>query len=233
VNSLGTDFRIWNDVDLALGDGFSLLSYDMRGHGLTDLGEEPLTMAHHAGDLAALLDALGIGPVIVCGISLGGMTAMKLAAQRPDLVRAMVLCDTNAKIGTAETWNARIKTVREGGIAAIADGVLAGWFTASYRDAHPGALAGWRNMLTRQPLNGYIANCAAIRDTDLILGLASIAVPTLCVAGVEDPTTTPAMMADLARAIPIARLETIPDAAHIPAIEQPQALADLIGDFVT
>ncbi len=186
ANSLGTDFRIWRDVIVRLAGDFAIVLYDKRGHGLSDIGPTPYAIEDHANDLAGLLDMLSVKQAIICGLSVGGLIAQSLYQRRPDLVRALVLCDTAHKIGTAETWAARIAAVEERGIEAIADSVLERWFTPAFRRPENIAYAGYRNMLVRQPVTGYVATCAAIRDADYTEAAARIAVPTLCVVGDQD-----------------------------------------------
>jgi 3-oxoadipate enol-lactonase len=229
-NSLGTDYRIWRDVIVRLAGDFSILTYDSRGHGLSETGATPYTIETLSADLAGLIEATSFGPAIVCGVSVGGMTAQALAAMRPDLVSGLILCDTAAKIGTPEGWAERIANVERGGVEAIAETVLKGWFTESFRNGDPG-FAGFRAMLTRTPRDGYLATVAAIRDADLTEAAPKIAIPTLCIAGESDPTTTPNIVADLARVIPNARYELIRGAGHIPMVEQPVAVAAIIHAF--
>jgi 3-oxoadipate enol-lactonase len=230
INSLGTDFRIWRDVIVRLAGEYAILTYDKRGHGLSDIGPTPYTIEDHATDLAALLDHIGARQAIVCGLSVGGQVALALYAARPKLVRALILSDTAAKIGTAESWDARIRRVEADGIEAIADGVLDGWFTAAFRD-NP-EFAGYRNMLIRQPVAGYVATCAALGNSDFTDVVKRIAVPTICIVGEMDRTATPALMADFARLIPEARFEVIKGAGHIPCVEQPAVFAEIIRAFV-
>jgi 3-oxoadipate enol-lactonase len=229
-NSLGTDFRIWRDVIVRLAGDFSILTYDSRGHGLSETGATPYTMETLAADLAGLIEATGFGPAIVCGVSVGGMTAQALVAMRPDLVSGLVLCDTAPKIGTDASWAERIAIVERGGIEAVADTVLKGWFTEGFRTGDP-SFAGYRNMLIRTARDGYLATVAAIRDADLTASAPRIAVPTVCLGGEIDPTTTPKMVADLARKIPDARYELIRNAGHIPMVEQPETVAAIIHAF--
>ncbi|MET0941457.1 MAG: alpha/beta fold hydrolase, partial [Mesorhizobium sp.] len=112
ANALGTDFRIWNAVASQLEGRYRLVLYDKRGHGLSEATPAPYGMVDHVHDLAALLDHYGIERTAVVGASVGGLIAQGLAALRPDLVDALVLCDTAHKIGTDELWNARIDAVR-------------------------------------------------------------------------------------------------------------------------
>ena len=232
ANSLGTDFRIWRDVIVRLAGDFAVVLYDMRGHGLSDTGRTPYAMEDHVGDLAGLLDFLGVHQTIVCGLSVGGQVAQGLYAARPDLVRALVLCDTAHKTGTAEFWNARIAALEENGIASIADGILERWFTPGFRAPGNAAFAGYRTMLIRQPVEGYAATCAAVRDADFTEVVKKIAVPAICVVGDQDGATPPELVLSTAKLIPGCRYEVIRDAGHIPCVEQPEALTEIIRAFV-
>lgn len=229
ANSLGTDFRIWRDVVVRLAGDFAVLCYDMRGHGLSDLGETPYTIEDHAADLAALMDHLGFDDALVCGLSVGGMVAQQLWTDRPDLVSGLVLCDTAHKIGTAESWAARIEAVEAAGIEVVADAVMPLWFTEDFRGTPDGQ--GYRTMLCRQPLAGYVATCAAIRDADLTEVAKRIDVPALVIVGDEDGSTPPRLCADFAKLIPGSRFEVIKHAAHIVPVEQPDLLARMIKVF--
>ncbi len=231
INSLGTDFRIWSDVAARLADGFALLVYDKRGHGLSDLGGAPASMETYADDLIGLLDHLSLRSVVVCGLSIGGLIAQTAYGKRPDLARALVLCDTAHKIGTAETWNARIAAARESGIASFADGVMEKWFTPAFHRERSADLAGYRTMLVRQDVAGYTAACEAIRDADCTETARTIAVPTLVVVGDQDGSTPPELVRSLADLVAGARFEVIPGAGHIPCVEQPEVLARLIREF--
>lgn len=231
ANSLGTDLRIWDDVVARLIERFRIVLYDKRGHGLSESGASPYTIADHAGDLAALLDDLAVENAIVCGLSVGGLIAQGLYATRPELVSGLILCDTAHRIGTAEAWAERMAAIEKGGIASISEAILERWFTKAFRDNDPAALAGWRAMLTRTPIEGYLGTCAAIRDADFTEAAGKIAVPTLCVVGEEDGATPPELMRQTADLIPGARYEVIAGAGHLPCIERPAELSELILDF--
>ena len=227
VNSLGTDFRIWRDVAVKLAGSFALLMYDKRGHGLSDVGEAPYSMALHAADLEALMRHTGFGPAVIAGSSVGGLIAQQLYLSRPKMIRGMLLLGIAHKVGTHQSWAERIAAVTAGGIEAVADKVLAGWFTEAFRrDA--AAAAGYRNMMTRTPVGGYLGTVAAIRDTDFTAIAPKIAVPLVVATGESDPTTPPSLARELARMVPGARLEVIRNAAHIPCVEQPDIVSELI-----
>ena len=232
INSLGTDSRIWHVELPKLADDFTLLTYDMRGHGLSGLGNPPYSIADHVADLAGLLDHLGLSSVVVCGLSVGGLIAQGLYKSRPDLVKALVLSNTAHKIGTAEMWAARIAAVEKNGIGSILDAIMERWFTAPFRLPENAAYQGYCNMLVRQPTFGYSGTCAAIRDADFTEDAKKIGVPVLCIVGREDGSTSPEVVKSLADLIPGARYEIIEGAAHIPCVEAPAAHAALIRGFI-
>lgn len=230
ANSLGTSLQLWDPVMPALTQHFRVLRYDKRGHGLSDATPLPgesagYTVAQLAGDALALLDGLGIEKAHVCGLSIGGMIAQHLAATAAQRVDRLVLCDTAAVIGPASVWNERIVAIRRDGMAAIAPGVMARWFTDGFRARVPQVVRGYVNMVARTSLEGYLGCAMAVRDADLAAGDLDIHAPTLVVVGEQDPSTPPAAAEALAALIPGARLARIPDASHIPCVEQPEALA--------
>jgi len=232
ANSLGTDWRVWESVAAPLSGRCRLLFYDKRGHGLSDAAAGPLSMADHIGDLAALLDELKIDQATLCGLSVGGMIALGVAAARPELARALVLCDTGHRIGTAALWSQRIEAVQRDGMASIADAVIQRWLSEAFRESRPAATAVWRNMLLRTPAAGYAATCAAIRDADLTDAARSVAVPALCLCGTADAATPPALVAELADLIADSRCRDIPAAAHLPTVEAPETVSRLSDEFL-
>jgi 3-oxoadipate enol-lactonase len=232
VNSLGTDFRLWDAFLPHLAPGWRVLRWDLAGHGLSDPMDGRCTIARHADDLARLMDAHGIGRAAVFGVSVGGQIGQQIAATRPGRVRGLVAADTAARIGDAATWAARIAAVRETGLAGMAETVLERWFPAAWRDENPAELALWRMMLTRQSPEGYIATCEALRDADLTEQSRTIIAPTLVIAGLEDGSTPPDLVRGLAALVPGARLAEIPGAGHLPMADAPAAVAAVVNPFL-
>jgi 3-oxoadipate enol-lactonase/4-carboxymuconolactone decarboxylase len=232
LNSLGSDFRIWNDTLAQLDSGRPVLLYDKRGHGLSDAPTGPGTLQQHADDLLALLDLLGIERAVLAGVSVGGMIALQFAAARPDRVAGLILCDTAAVIGTPGFWNDRIALIGEQGLQATAGNIIERWFTPQFAAAQPAAVLGYRNMLGRTPQRGYIATCEAIRDADLRPLLPLISAPALVIFGAQDEATPPAAGRELAAALPGASYSEIAQAGHLPGVEQPAQLARLISSFL-
>lgn len=232
ANSLGTDFRIWDRVLPLLPAGLRVLRYDMRGHGLSDAPEGDYFMGDLVADAAGLMDALGFKDAVFVGLSIGGVVAQGLAVERPDLVRAAVLSNTAAKIGTEASWGSRIATVRAEGIEAIADKVMELWFSPAFHAARADELALWRHMLTRTPVAGYLGCCAAMAHTDLRDSTPGIRQPVLAIGGDRDGSTPPDLVRETAETIPGARFELIRGAGHIPCVEQPEAVARLLTGFL-
>lgn len=232
ANSLGTDLRIWDGVIERLGGRIQSLCYDMRGHGLSDAPPAPYTLDDHIDDLAGLLENLHIERPMLCGISVGGMVALGLAARRPDLVRGLVLSDTAHKIGSDALWNERIDQIRQHGIESMADAILERWFSTAYFQAEPEAVAGWRNMLVRTPVEGYIGTCAALRDADLTAAAEHLKLPVRCLCGSEDGATPPDLVRSMSALIAGSRFQLVAGAGHLPCIEAPEPFAALIDTFI-
>jgi 3-oxoadipate enol-lactonase/4-carboxymuconolactone decarboxylase len=218
VNSLGADLRMWDPQLPALVDRFRVLRWDMRGHGRSEVTPGPYRLDGLALDALALLDALGIDRVHLCGLSLGGAVGQWIAIHRPERLRSLVLCATACSFGTPAAWDERIAAVSKGGVEAIADAVLERWLTADFRARRPREAARLRAMLCATPAEGYAAAAAAVRDTDLCAEVHKITVPTLLIAGSADPATPLARLEELRARIPRAELVVL-EAAHILNVE--------------
>ncbi|WP_165224115.1 3-oxoadipate enol-lactonase [Affinirhizobium pseudoryzae] len=232
INSLGTDRRIWDQVVADLEQDFTVLTFDKRGHGLSDLGTPPYRIEDFSGDLAGLIDHYGLKNVIICGLSVGGLIALSLYEKRPDLVRAIIFSDTAHKIGTPDFWKARIDAVMEGGIESILEPIMSRWFTPPYRSADNADYRGYCTMLVRQPKLGYAGTCAAIRDADFTHVAQNLDVPALCIVGDQDGSTPPELVKSLADLIPGSQFQVIEGAAHIPCVETPAAFLTHLRTFI-
>lgn len=232
INSLGSDLRLWDKLVPNFADNFSIIRHDKRGHGLSDCPPGPYSIRNHTDDLAGLLEMLKVKDVILIGISVGGMIALDYATNCPQSVRAMVLCDTGPKIGAAEFWKERIEALRVNGMLHMAEIILARWFAPAFPNEYPADYQGYYNMLTRMPVKGYMATCAALRDADLRETVATIKAKTLVLCGAEDLATPPSVGRELTETLHDARFEQIEKAAHLPCVEQPEAMATKIIQFL-
>jgi 3-oxoadipate enol-lactonase len=232
INSLGTDFRIWNEAAELLKEYGNILLFDKRGHGLSDVIENTNGLNDFAGDVIALLNYLSVIKCIPVGLSVGGMIAQILANRIPEKIEKLIFCDTRHKIGNAQIWNDRIAAVKANGLASISDGVMQRWFSEKFRNENAIKVSGYRNMLERTPALGYIKTCEAIRDADLTAIAKQIKIPALCVVGSEDKSTLPEEVKNLADLIEGAKFEVIEGSGHMPCIDNPEALSKLIIKFI-
>ena len=229
-NSLGTDLRMWDPLLPHLPQGLRVIRYDRRGHGLSDVPPAPYSMGQLVRDTEALLDHLGLRDCVFVGLSIGGMVAQGLAVKRPDLIRAMVLSNTAARIATAEIWQTRIATAQAEGVAALCGPTMERWFTPGFRAAPQIAL--WRNMFTATPLEGWTGCAAAIAGTDFYTSTAALRLPTLGIAGDRDGSTPPDLVRETTDLVDGARFALIRRAGHLPHVEQPRAYADALTGFL-
>lgn len=217
-SSLGEALEMWNPQIPTLSERFRVLRYDTRGHGRSSVPSGPYTIERLGRDVIDLLDALDIERAHFCGLSLGGMTGIWLGSHAAERLDRLVLCNTAAKLGTPEDWDARIRQVSEGGMNALIGATMERWFTPEFRERERAECTAIQAMLNVTDPAGYAACCAAIRDMDQRADLVRIGVPTLVIAGRHDPVTPPDAMRALADEIPEAERVTL-DAAHLSNVE--------------
>ncbi|MDB5368446.1 MAG: pcaC [Roseomonas sp.] len=230
LHSLGTNLHIWDAQAAALARQYRVIRPDLRGHGLTETTPGPYGIDGLARDALAVLDALGVTKAHVAGISIGGMIAQSLAAQAPARVDRLVLVDTALAIQPAQNWLDRAALVREQGMGAVAEAVLARWVTPPSLSSP--AAQGLRAMLLRTDPEGYAAAAEAIAATDLTASTRGLRHPALVLVGDADAATPLASAEALRDAIPGAELEVLADAAHIPTVERPEAVTRAILRFL-
>ena len=231
-NSLGTDLTMWDRQIEALGEHFRILRYDRRGHGRSATPPAPYAIDDLGHDVLGLLDALGIERTHFCGLSIGGLVGQWLALHAPQRLDRLALCSTAAKIGTREGWHARIAQVREHGMASIAAGTVSRWFTPAFAAAEPAAVADILGRLQRTSVEGYAGCCAALIDTDFRGELGRISVPTMALAGHDDPVTTPADLRVIAAGVAEGSYAEV-DGRHICNLESATAFNSTLGRFLT
>jgi 3-oxoadipate enol-lactonase len=219
-NSLGTRLEMWDPQMQALAERYRVLRYDSRGHGRSDAPDGPYTIDMLADDAIGLLDALDIERAHFCGLSKGGMVGQMLGARHCDRLISLALCSTACHMPARELWNERIRLASEQGMAALVDGVIERWFTEAFRREPTVELERVQRMFLETPPHGYAGCCAAIRDMDLRALITGIRVPTLVIVGEDDPATPPERAEEIHSRIPGARLEVVPNAAHLLNIEQ-------------
>ncbi len=232
-NSLGTRLSMWEPQLAAFRGHFRVLRYDSRGHGGSDAPPGAYSLDRLGRDVLELLDALGLSRVHFCGLSKGGMVGQWLGVFAPERLECLVLANTAPYMGPPSGWQQRIELVLRQGMSAIVEGVLERWYTPAFRARAQDAVQHTRAMLLGTPAVGYAGCCAAIRDMDLRPLAPLLKVPTLVIAGAQDPATPPESAEALARAM--GRTPTLVrlDAAHLSNVEQPEAFSRAVLDFLT
>ena len=231
-NSLGSNCSMWEPQVAQLSNKWRVLRYDTRGHGQSTVTRGPYALSQLGRDVLDLLGALGIEKFAFCGLSLGGMTGMWLGLHAPERLQKLILCSTAAKIGTAETWNARIDTVRKSGLKSISSATMERWFTARFRAQDPQTVERVKHAFENTDPDGYIACCGALRDSDLREGIPGIRAATLVISATHDPATPPSdgrFLTDHIRGTRYLEL----DAAHLSNIERKEQFTAEVEKFLT
>ncbi len=228
--SLGATLRMWDPQVAGLSDRVRAVPFDHRGHGGSPVPPGPYTIAQMGEDVVALLDTLGVQRASYAGLSIGGMVGQWLAANHPERIDNLILIATSAYAPPADAWRDRAALVRESGSAeVVADTIVARWFTPDWAAAHPEVVRVHREMIASSPVEGYAGCCEAIAAMDLRAQLSQITAPTLVISGAQDPSLPPEHQRLIAEAIPGARLEVVEHAYHLPNVEHPEAVNDLIA----
>jgi 3-oxoadipate enol-lactonase len=232
-NSLGTTSGIWDAQAAVLSRRFRLLRWELRGHGepgaRSPAPPGPYSIAELGTDVLALMGEHGITSAAYCGISLGGMIGIWLAAHAPERISSLVVCCTAlTPIPSRQAWLDRVALVRSGGIAAISDMVPPRWFTPEFLARQPAAVAHVMDMLHGTDPEGYAGCSEAIAGMDLRPALASVKAPTLVIAGAEDPAVPTWQAAQTAIGIADCRLRVIRGTAHLAPYQTPGPVTDAI-----
>jgi 3-oxoadipate enol-lactonase len=230
-NSLGAALEMWEPQMAALASRFRVVRYDSRGHGQSDVPRGPYSIDDLGNDVLGLLDTIGIDRAHFCGLSMGGAIGLWLGVNAPERIDRLVVANTGAKIGNAESWNARIDAVRRDGMASIASAVLSRWFSRALLEQPTPLVAKLRRTFEATSSDGYASACAAVRDFDLRRVVHRIHVPTLVIAGSQDVSTPAADARFLAEEIRGARYVEL-EAPHLSNIQAASAFTQALLHFL-
>jgi 3-oxoadipate enol-lactonase len=232
-NSLGATRAMWDPQVPALAERFRVVTYDTRGHGESPTPAGPYRLDDLVDDLGALLDEVGAERAHVVGLSLGGMTALRLAAREPDRVHRLAVMCTSAKPDPTPFLD-RAAAVRSGGTAPLAPAVVGRWLTPAFAADHPDLVARLEAMIATADDEGYAACCEVVASVDLRADLGRITAATLVISGWEDQALPPAHQQAIVDGIPDAELVTVSPGAHLANLEQPlQVTGALLGHLDT
>ncbi len=224
---------MWEPQVRLLSGRLRMIPFDHRGHGASPVPVGPYTIAELGSDVIALMDRLRLDRASYCGLSIGGMVGQWLAGNHPERIDKLVLIATSAYLGDPIPWLERAATVRAAGtVEGIADIVVSRWFTPHWATEHGHTIRTYRDMLASSPVEGYAGCCEAISGLDVRAELDRITAPTLVISGEDDPSIPPPHQHAIASTIAGARLETIADAAHLPSVQHPTQVNQLIFDHL-
>jgi 3-oxoadipate enol-lactonase len=218
-NSLGATRGMWDPQVPPLAERYRVVTYDTRGHGESPAPAGPYVLDDLVDDLLALLDEVGARRAHVVGLSLGGMTGLRLAAREPERVDRLAVMCTSAK-PEPQGFLDRAAAVRAGGTAPIAPTVASRWLTPGYAAGHPDLVARLEAMIAGADDEGYASCAEVVARVDLRDDLGRITAPTLVVSGADDPALPPEHQRLIAEGIPGAELLTVAPAAHLANLER-------------
>ena len=227
-NSLGSDLSMWDPQVPTLTGQFRVVRYDTRGHGRSPSTAGDATIDDLVDDVLALLDRLAVRQAHVAGLSIGGMTGLRLAVREPARVASLAVLCSSAYTGNEQTWRERAETARTQGTGVLAETVVGRWLTPGYAQQHPDLVARLQDMVRATDDEGYAGCCAAIAGMDQRPDLSRITAPTLVVSGADDPALPPEHQQVIADGIPGARLLSLSPAAHLANLEQPAQVTDAL-----
>ena len=221
ASSLGAELGMWDEQVPALAGEFRVLRFNARGHGSSPAPAGPYSMKDLCGDVLTLLDEHEIERASFAGVSIGAMTGMHLAIEAPQRVDRLVICSSTPFGGPAEMWSERAATVRDQGMAALAETTLERWFSPEFHRGHPERVDEIRAMLLRTDPEAYAGCCEAIAGHDVRERLPEIEAPTLVISAAGDPSIDPEMSRELADRIPTATLLALAEGQHLVNVERP------------
>ncbi|KAA0969561.1 alpha/beta fold hydrolase [Aureimonas fodinaquatilis] len=234
-NSLAADSRMWDDQIATLTRTHRVIRYDTRGHGHSPATPGPYSFDLLVSDMVAILDHYGAARADVLSLSLGGMTALGLALAHPDRVGSMIVCDARADAPQpfVDSWDQRIAAIEKGGMQSIVSGTLERWFTPQGHKNRPQAVSLAEDMILQTDTVGYAGCAKALKGLDYLRHLGGLRAPVLYLVGAEDTGAPRQAMAQMADVTPNGRLIVLPDLAHVPNMEDPQAFNAAIQGWLT
>ena len=235
VTGIANDLAMWDGQMPVLEPRCKVLRYDLRGHGGTWATPGDYTIDLLVEDLVALLDAHGIERTSLVGLGLGGAIAQAFAIRHPGRVDKLMPCCCRAQMvpDFAAMWHKLRDTVRQKGLESIVEQTVQRWFSQDFKAAHPDVLDKVRAMIRRTTFEGYMGVSAAFLGLAEEARLGEIRASTLYVSGADDKLGgPPALMAGLAAKVPGARHVSVPKAAHIANIQNPEGFNQALEEFL-
>jgi 3-oxoadipate enol-lactonase len=235
VTGIANDLSMWDGQLPALERDFRVLRYDLRGHGGTPATPGDYSIALLVEDLLGLLNQLTVPTTSIVGLGLGGAIAQAFAIAHPDRVEKLMPCCCRARMvpDFAKLWHGLRETVQKNGLESIVEPTVQRWFSEEFKAAHPEVLEKVRRMIRGTTLDGYMGVTAAFLGLDVEKDLHRIRARTLYVSGAEDKLGgPPELMKNLSQQVEGARHLSVPKAAHIANIQNPEGFNEALGAFL-
>ncbi|RNC91626.1 MAG: 3-oxoadipate enol-lactonase [Allomuricauda sp.] len=232
INSLGTNFTIWNQMLPFFTNTYNILLHDKRGHGFSSYPNGETCIDDYADDIITLMDHCGIKKAHVVGLSIGGLIAYSLAERHPKRIKKLIFSNTGFKIGTSLGWEERILDVEENGLQSISDMVMQRWFSADFRASQASQVIGYMTLLTQTTKPGYLSACKAIAKADYAITAKNMGFEALFIGGKHDLSTPPEFVKKMSEQTKGSKYIEMPDVGHLPCLENPLAYAEHIINFI-
>ena len=232
INSLGATTSIWSKIIAPLGEKWNVLLHDKRGHGLSPTSEGPSTIDAYADDIIALMNHCNITQSHILGLSIGGLITYSLASRYPKRCNRLMFCCTGAKLGTQQAWSERIASIQRDGLPSMAEDIILRWLSKEFSIKNPADSAGNKYMLKTANQQGYIDACIAIQHADYVEVAKSIEHVSLFISGSEDIGTPPDFVLSQSQLVRNASYKMIQGASHLPCIDSPEELVNIINSFL-
>lgn len=232
VHPVGSDLSLWDQILPSLLTDFQVLRFDLRGHGGSEATSGEYTLDLLAQDLLQLTSKLKFQRFAVCGVSIGGMAALRAVSLEPARATALVICSTASSLSPPPGgWELRAKSAVEAGMEPLATAMIQRMFSSQFLSERHPEVHSVRNVFASMDPNGYASACAVLRDTNLESILPSIETATLVVSGALDGLVPPEVGRDIAERMPHGRHVVLPG-GHFPPLEKPKEFADLLTRFL-
>jgi len=235
VHGFPFDHGMWSH-QLGGVSGWRCIAPDLRGAGASDAPADGYSMGRYAEDLQRICTALDVATLVCCGFSMGGYVVFEFLRRYPQLVRALILCDTRSEADTPEGKHSRDEhaaLAQREGPDALAGLLLPKLLGVTSRTGNPSLTEQVRAMMLRQPTAGVVGALRAMRDRpDATSLLGGIRVPTLVLCGAEDAVTPPGPARAMAQRIPQGRYIEVAGAGHLAPLEQPDRVTRAVREFL-
>lgn len=231
AHPLGMTQGVWDDMLPALLSKFRVLTWDLSGHGASSAWPEEsgeITPEDLAREALTLAQVAGAERFHFAGTSIGGVIGQQLIAHHGDQLLSATLTNTGAIIGTPDAWHTRAARVRVEGLAAMAGEIVPRWFGAAACKAQPALLDGWKVIMGRVDDNSYALLCEMLGKADFREQLRGRDVPLMLIGGSEDLATPPASLQVLAQVSDSADPVILDDIGHVPSVECPLRMSELV-----